>query len=481
MESLSQLQKQLRETSETLLRISEKLDDYGKNSGGNSVVADDIDFEKLKFLGGNNAFKCHSLCKTATKSSYLILLLSVILTEKAKYDEWSFLYRVAAGGKYEDDIHELLPDAMTLTEKRITDIISEIELANLKSAFVLDSMAIYILNGEHSGKMLEYLADLYALMNIPSETVEEAAMLVKIILEKDAKTYFEKVPSLKYVKPIDTLCYIYDIKDNLCDDINAAKNIQAEHLIVFAAKATNLQAIDLDEWNAKEIEFIFVEFENIFGIVCKNKHISFKFCKFFGNHTNNANAFLCISSCSFIKTQFEQFSGDVPIIDADKETYIGQCIFKDCTANFKNYNPQCCSLITVKNGVVKKTEFLNCRASMKIRDDDIKTMRVTFIDLNAVELCDCIFSSCSYYASNVYGWQTYCVYMVRGQQGSNIHNCHFHGCYCNSTGYTSNSSQYSYIVALDNSYETNNEFDKCVSPRYVKERHQGDNFYVGNI
>ena len=137
MDTIESLQTKMQQATQMLADVQKGLDILARPTDEHSK----FNFEKLWHLGKHNAFHGHLLHQCSNAGEYLALLLTVILTRKnPQREEWLVLYRIAAGGGYERDVHDLLVDAMHMNDTRLLEAVKLIQRDKMENAFLCDSL-----------------------------------------------------------------------------------------------------------------------------------------------------------------------------------------------------------------------------------------------------------------------------------------------------------------------------------------------------
>lgn len=270
METIAQLQNKLQEAADLLASVTHELDAH-RNAG---AAAESFDFARLRCDAENHPYTGHPAARCSMPELYHLLLLTVLTTAEAKEAQWLHLYRIAKGADYAQDVHDLLPAAHAMTDARMVECIECIRRDNLTRAFLLDAMILTLLREEEDTFLLEYIAELAVLMEVPPAEITEVIQLAKCVAAQDAERYIELLgkSSIKHAK--ETAFYFHQI----VYDIDSAAHHNTKHLIIANVSKKDAH-INLDEWNAMRISFIMCDFENM-TFKSKQKHVDFLGCTF---------------------------------------------------------------------------------------------------------------------------------------------------------------------------------------------------------
>lgn len=408
METIAQLQSKLQEATDLLASVTRELDAH-RNAG---AAAESFDFARLRCDAENHPYTGHPAARSSMPELYYLLLLTVLTTAEAKEAQWLHLYRIAKGADYAQDVHELLPAAHAMTDARMVECIECIRRDNLTRAFLLDTMILTLLREEEDTSLLEYIAGLAALMEVPPAEITEVIQLAKCVASQDSERYFDliaKTPALKQ----ETDFYFPQISN----DLDRAPHSDTKHLILTCISKKDAH-INLDEWKATRISFVLCNFNNV-TFESKHKHIDFFDCTF-----KNVYNVCCI--------------------DINKGT-IKDCSFMNCKAG------KYARVIHLSNVEITNTEFKSCFC------DDTSGQALFFIE-NTI-MSGCKFMGCKIQCES----NSSPASIVRAIKGSLVQNCTFNDCMVHGIGwYMLHNTEKHSILRLYNSTQKNNRFTKCI-------------------
>ena len=430
---ITNLRGQVEEADAALERICTALTEE------NSTVKQETDFTRLRYEGGKHPYAGHPAARSSMPELYYLLLLTVLTSAGATEAQWMHLYRVAAGAGYESDVRDLLPSAHAITDAKIIECVESLHRDNLVNAFLLDAMLLSMLR-EESSAMLEYIAELCTLMEVPPEAITEIIQAAKAIAAQDRAVYFEGMVDAKQIDVLESYFYLYQPDGQVIHDFTQAESIEAKQLIVLCAKAVNME-FDSDAWNVEKITFQNCIFENS-PIHSFNREVHFISCSI-----QNAKRYeelislkkkSIFKNCMFknITNEQDDFSSGVLSLC---NTVMEHCSFYDCIGNI--------SLIKLNGGEIRNSDFTRC-----INKRDVMS---TVMSMNIFYVLDAIISNCNFSYCEIPNGSLWDITSIMHAKKSTINNCIFENCttICNH-GSTA-------MIDLRESKEINNFFHNC--------------------
>ena len=432
---IANLRGQVEEADATLERIRTALEE---ESG---AASQETDFTRLRYEGGKHPYTGHPAARSSMPELYYLLLLTVLTSAEAMEAQWMHLYRVAAGSGYEQDVRDLLPAAHAITDAKIIECVESLHRDNLVNAFLLDAMLLSMLR-EESPAMLEYIAGLCTLMEVPPEAITETIQAAKHIAAQDREAYWERMIEAEQIDINESGCYLFQLDGiTMVNDIVQAQSIEAENVTLVCAKVKNMY-LNLDSWKTKKITFHYCIFENS-GIGSTQKEATFVECYFYEKDANTSKTALSLAkTSSFTRSTFKNLT-----MTSDAKTSIQlflsnatieHCTFMDCYLNNA-------ILLYLSEGTVTNSTFIRCQSE---KCDEL-------IDCKETKVMRCNFSECKI---NVLGFAM----IIRGYDHSLIEDCRFEQCSVNrdyAKGYI--------IYLLSNSAASNNTFHECSCEREI--------------
>lgn len=431
---IANLRGQVEEADATLERIRTALEE---ESG---AAKQETDFTRLRYEGGKHPYTGHPAARSSMPELYYLLLLTVLTSAEATEAQWMHLYRVAAGAGYEQDVRDLLPAAHAITDAKIIECVESLHRDNLVNAFLLDAMLLSLLH-EESPAMLEYIAGLCALMEVPPKVITETIQAAKAIAAQDREAYLDWMIEVEQIDIKESGCYLFQLDGiTMVNDIIQAQSIEAENVTLVCAKVKNTR-LELDSWKAKNITFHYCIFENT-RIKSTQKESTFVGCSFYERDTNTGNTHLNLEEASnFTKCTFKNILSEEHLLDLSNAA-VEHCLFSDCFVHEA-------LILTLSNGTLIDSEFIRCRC-----DSILSVDSCSFLSVDNSSVIRCSFSHCEMNGKANYSSSFIIAF------DSAIKDCHFEQCASKNInpyhGYI-----YGYIVCLYQSKESNNTFSGC--------------------
>ena len=427
---IANLRGQVEEADATLERIRTALEE---ESG---AAKQETDFTRLRYESGKHPYTGHPAARSSMPELYYLLLLTVLTSAEATEAQWMHLYRVAAGAGYEQDVRDLLPAAHAITDEKIIECVESLHRDNLVNSFLLDAMLLSLLR-EESPAMLEYIAGLCTLMEVPPEAITETIQAAKVIAAQNRESYLETMTEADHLSAQESCCYLYNLDGKtIVSDLTQAKVTETEHLTILCVKVKNMK-LNLDTWSAEKITFQDSFFENS-TVESSQKEVAFIGCVFYekspDSESNHVQLYLTKPSI-LQKCTFNNIVSEQCVLDLFNTT-VEHCTFSDCTVHDF-------PLLTFSNGTITASEFIRCRGYDYFALCDIKNATVAH----------CSFSHCEITASQSYTSLS----ILETDKGVSIKNCDFE--YCSSTAARAGSNFIIYLQGGSTSKE--NSFNDC--------------------
>ena len=428
---IANLRGQVEEADATLERIRTAL---AEESG---AAKQETDFTRLRYESGKHPYTGHPAARSSMPELYYLLLLTVLTSAEATEAQWMHLYRVAAGAGYEQDVRDLLPAAHAITDAKIIECVERLHRDNLVNAFLLDAMLLALLR-EESAAILEYIAELFALIGAPREAVNETIQAAKIIIAQDREAYLAAMREAIHLRARESYFYLYSPnKTAVVNDLVQIESIASEHLIVLCIEASNA-TLNLDTWEADKISFHDCSFENS-TIKTSQKEVAFTGCHFYEKNANTGSTHLLAGKASTLtKCTFKNITAKTRVLSLYNAT-IEHCTFSDCTV---------CDapLLNISSGRITSSEFTRCRCEGC--DAPVSVSKTT--------IAHCNFSHCETYLR---GHPS----IINVHEHSSITQCAFKQCMAKSCYDT-----FRQIISLSSdSSARGNTFHDCSCYRYV--------------
>lgn len=208
MKTITEMQKEIKNISSLLEELSKDIMEFGK--GEKEKISEDI-FERIKSEGKRNPIKGHPVAgkEDMIKNHYMTLLISAIyVSDKNTLDAWLIAQRIACGISLSGELEEIGVDALSLTEKQLDEFTYSIIENRLEEVFCFDLLLIYSVCGSGDIKMLEYLADMFSLVNCSKTKIMELSELAKIVIRQNREDYLEFCIGNHEIDLTQFFCYI---------------------------------------------------------------------------------------------------------------------------------------------------------------------------------------------------------------------------------------------------------------------------------
>ncbi|MDU2064658.1 MAG: hypothetical protein E6713_07415 [Sporomusaceae bacterium] len=485
MKTISEMQLLIKEAYAKLDELSKNLSEYNVSSDTHIT----IDFEKLKVIGKRNPIEGHALKRAdpLTKKSYITLLIALVyLAAKNQEKGWLLIQRIACGAKEEHDFSALSADALILTEKQLDNFTESIVSENLRTAFVLDCMLVYLSCEHENSNMIEFISALMELVKCTEAEAKECTRIAKSIATQNEIAFFEQCFKNMSVNLIESICYIMPTKATVVRSIEEAMMITSGHVIIFNAVIKNLKTpINLDKFSAETIEFLYCKFENIVGIQSKTRKVIFKNAIFSNNSVNLIDdnddnyeqefnesfitsgdikkSFIDIRNCEFLKCEFENCTTISKQFIFIQNGSMNNCFFRGGT--IVDSSPEN-HLIELINGNIEKCKFEQCSIKTDHKNSRMTTTS-SLVKLTQGSIRNTKFIDCRIDGESGYGrYGTFNLYILF-LKNSNAKNCEFSNCSCDSSQSDNSITRKNYMIALQNSKQTDNSFVKCFMEQYA--------------
>ena len=423
---IANLRGQVEEADAALERICTALTE---ESG---IVKQETDFTRLRYESGKHPYTGHPAARSSMPELYYLLLLTVLTSTEATEAQWMHLYRVAAGAGYEQDVRDLLPAAHAITDAKIIECVENLHRDNLVNAFLLDAMLLALLR-EESAAILEYIAELFALIGAPREAVNETIQTAKHIAAQDRAVYLDGMIEVEQIDIKESGCYLFQLDGiTMVNDIVQAQSIEAENVTLVCAKVKNTK-LELDSWKAKCITFHYCIFENT-RIKSTQKEATFVGCSFYERDANTGNTHLKLEKASnFTKCTFKNIISEEDLLYLSNAT-VEHCLFSDCFV----YEAR---LLTLSDSTLIDSKCIRCRNSQKYISP--------LFSVANTNVTRCSFLCCETKALRAYSTS----YLFSASSNSMIRDCCFKQCIVDATVL--------YTFVLSDSKENNTSFHEC--------------------
>ena len=440
---IANLRGQVEEADATLERIRTALEE---ESG---AAKQETDFTRLRYESGKHPYTGHPAARSSMPELYYLLLLTVLTSAEATEAQWMHLYRVAAGAGYEQDVRDLLPAAHAITDAKIIECVESLHRDNLVNAFLLDAMLLSLLR-EESPAMLEYIAGLCTLMEVPPEAITETIQTAKHIAAQDREAYFEGMVDAEQLDVLESYFYLYQPDGQvIINDLVQAESINADHLTVLCINEENT-TLNLDEWKAERISFRGCTFENS-RIESNQKDIEFIGCSFHDKHEDNEYGRTHLSlkkTSTFRKCIFKNIYS-IGTVLCFHNTAIERCVFSDCI--IRHSDERSVPFLALSESTLTNSKFIRCYCDTNVyeywqfflsgKNTVIVGCHFSHCETNATKkstaaiigifenstIHRCVFEECSISEKRYSSWDRFIIYLISAQESDNS----FHNCSCN--------------------------------------------------
>lgn len=321
-----------------------------------------LDFARLRYEGENHPYTGHPAARSSMPELYYLLLITILTSAEANKAQWMHLYRVAKGAGYAQDVRELLHSAHSITDGKIVECVESIRRDDLTNAFLLDAMLLYLLREEENAKLLEYIAGLCALMEIPSQTIKESIQAAKCIVSEDKIGQLLLFAQSTALRPLESYFFLHQIDGQVVDNLDDV----VDHLSKGASSITIIGAHIKDcalmlyehishRYDMK-ISFLGCEFRNA-TIVPLSADYIFQGCIFHGKSGISKDFFCRYDKLEVLHCIFKQIPST--FLECRDKTHIADCTFMQCAGE------PIYSLAAITNGIITHCSFIDCHITGK--------------------------------------------------------------------------------------------------------------------
>lgn len=443
--------------------------------------------KELVKIANTYPFSNHILTEKSEsiRMNYIATLLALIedtADETVRTQQLLYIYRIIAS--YDPNIN--IRDYIIKSLKTDNDFWDDlIELFDYETSFIfaVDMLALGMLDTSDSNKNLyESLSSILQAFKFDKKTIKKIALVSKSIIEQNFSALIEKTSKDDNINHGSLLGYYSSIDyQNITSDFFGAAKLNGKLLIANAKIKNHTTIIELDKFAADEICFYNCEFDFIRGIKSNSKKVKFEKCSFDKN--------------DFDKNRAKKEEQSYPFIQGGKMQF-ENCTFTNCNSNY--------AILDLKDSKIIDCEFENCNGSGLIRqyfflltscdvalctfkncnaDTDSPSRSNTiggFIFIKNGKMNKCTFNRC--YANGHSGYGKYSHYHMQIVRAinTNINNCEFISCGCYGVDGWQKCAE-NYILALTNSPEKNNKFDKDCSAYHYNYDERRSSYNIGII
>lgn len=255
---------------------------------------------KIESIAKRYPIKNHPISKADEYIArlYLTLLLSIDQVIENTIEDSTKLYicRLIEGLSINLDINDLIKSSMKLDYKLIDEFTISLSKTDLNINFAVDSIIILNLSCSKSKEKINYIANLYELIKVKENQIEDIVELSNLICNKDKESYKKFCCKELNINLENFLFYIMEFIDGvLCNNSELIYVINDANQIINKKFITSKKVI-LENLNIEDIS-------NIPSIE-KCNYIKFKDCTF-KNISNSIefkeNNNIIIENCKFKK------------------------------------------------------------------------------------------------------------------------------------------------------------------------------------
>ena len=467
----------MKNLDELLIELRQVYDELNELKESNKEKKiDDIDFNKIKNKAKSIPLKNQILknSKEYIQKSYLNLLASILHfnnLEDIRQSQILYVARIIEGiGNKNITLESIYSSSMDISIGEVNEAITQVsrELADL---FIVDMIVCANIKGKAKDDILEYISNVFSLMNVKFDVMKELIYLANSILLLDR----DRILNTKSIVDLNRFNYnfISIINEKIYYKLDDIEKGAVGDLILINDKVQHIEEpINFDEFKFKSIKFINCVFNDVHSIVCLNKKVDFISCKFenikesyteggglFSSQT--AVDFMCIKNINIIKCQFINCSTSSCLINLTKGNLI-ECEFTKCSSGkIKEYNyVKDNYIIKLKDIKVKDIKINLCFIT---RNSNHNTTYAGILYVENSKVDDIKMINCRTYPTTGYGsYARLYSNMIYGEK-SNIINCSFENCTCDMEyhSYSRDYYYYQYVLNLNNCIQKNNKFIDC--------------------
>lgn len=465
----------MKNLDELIVELRQVYDDLNELKESNKEKKiDDIDFNKIKNKAKTIPLKNEILKNSSEyiQKSYLNLLASILHfnnLEDIRQSQMLYIARIVEGINNKNiTLENVYSSSMDMSIVEMNEAITQIS-KYMDDLFVVDMMICANINGRAKDEILEYISNIFSLMDVKLDVMKELIYLANSILLLDR----DRILDTKSVVDLNRFNYAISsiINEKIFYNLEDIKENEIGDLILLKSEINHIEeAINFDRYKFNSIKFINCKFNDIHSIYCLNKKFKFINCVF-----------------ENIKESYEKENDSiwgrkypVDFIELSNVDMNG-CKFTNCNTSG--------SLIKLSNCKLENCEFLNCASNKKRESERLYKERSLFIinqgKINNIKISSCyiyrrvgnrgyltlmnILNSkvdniqmyeCEVYTDTDYGSYAYLYSYIINGNNINLKNSYFKECKA-STVDVNHGHYYEYTLNLIDSIENNNKFINC--------------------
>lgn len=191
MKSLLDIQQEIRELEKSMSSLTNDLKSIQSDIENMRNTSPDtgIDYSKIEVLAKQIPFKNHPLGQLqddSTSQSYLEMLLNLVRLDAdrdATINRMAFVQWIQMKSKTNWTLEELYKDSFNITKESYYNF-SEAITGKYRDCFMVDALMVANLGGKVNREVLEYLAELSAILGINKEDLKELSLIAHIALSQ---------------------------------------------------------------------------------------------------------------------------------------------------------------------------------------------------------------------------------------------------------------------------------------------------------
>ena len=298
----------------------------------------------------------HPLVKAEefTKNIYLRFLLSMGQVN----NDNEFFGHVRDAVKYladvcgaNEEIGAMIKDSLIISNEELNHFSEEMEKTGLSYIFIVDCMLIVFNYGEIKNDVLEYITGMTKVLNLSQAETDDLIALVKIILEKDRRSYRDifTVPGLfnhgnfnVYARKFSSVYVVNTLEDY--DDIQYDDDIQ--YVVFENLRLTNMEDVNFSISEKSKVVLCNCQFRDVqflSGISCENIEKLVIIASVFDGINDGVFYLSECGSVSFLNCKFRRCpscnaedtaatSAMCIVADNTQSLRLEQCFFENCIA-----------------------------------------------------------------------------------------------------------------------------------------------------
>lgn len=227
MKSLLDIQQEIRELEKNMSSLTNDLKSIQSDIENMRNTSPDtgIDYSKIEVLAKQIPFKNHPLGQLqndSTSQSYLEMLLNLVRLDAdrdATINRMAFVQWIQMKSKTNWTLEELYKDSFNITKESYYNF-SEAITGKYRDYFMVDAMIVANVSGKANPEIMNYLAELSAILGINKERLQTLSLVAQVVLRQSADDIRDE---LKVIKSSTNMFFYYNLNDRM---IEAALTVQ---------------------------------------------------------------------------------------------------------------------------------------------------------------------------------------------------------------------------------------------------------------